>query len=74
MFSFSVIQNREQVILEAGYPEGEHGIGKVFSISEPYIHAIVNQTGPFGDFEHEKIAPEYILIKNPGRAVCFQLS
>ena len=53
---FSVIQNREQAILEAGYPEGEHGIGKVFSSSEPYIHTIVNQTGPFGDFEHEKIS------------------
>lgn len=65
---FSVIQNREQVILEAGYPEGEHGIGKVFSISEPYIDAIVNQTGPFGDFEHEKIAHEYILIKNPRKS------
>ncbi len=62
---FSVMQDRQKVILEAGYPEGEHGIGKVFSTREPYIDKIVNQTGPFGDFEHEKIDPDYIFIKNP---------
>ena len=62
---FSVMEDRERVILEAGYPEGEHGIGGVFSVSEPYIDKVVNQTGPFGEFEHEKIDPDYILIKNP---------
>ncbi len=62
---FSVTEDRERVILEAGYPEGEHGIGRVFSVSEPYIDKVVNQTGPFGDFEHEKIDSDYILIKNP---------
>lgn len=62
---FSVMEDRERAILEAGYPEKEHGIGKVFSVSEPYIDKVVNQTGPFGDFEHETIDPDYILIKNP---------
>lgn len=62
---FSVMEDRERVILEAGYPEGEHGIGRVFSVSEPYIDKVVNQAGPFGEFEHEKIDPDYILIKNP---------
>ncbi len=62
---FSVMEDRERVILEAGYPEKEHGIGKVFSVSEPYIDKVVNQTGPFGDFEHETIDPDYILVKNP---------
>ncbi len=62
---FSVMEDRERVILEAGYPEREHGIGKVFSVNEPYIDKVVNQTGPFGEFEHEKIDPDYILIKNP---------
>jgi signal transduction histidine kinase len=62
---FSVMEDRERVILEAGHPEREHGIGKVFSVSEPYIDKVVNQTGPFGEFEHEKIDPDYILIKNP---------
>ncbi len=62
---FSVMEDRERVILEAGYPEREHGIGKIFSMSEPYIDKVVNQAGPFGEFEHEKIDPDYILIKTP---------
>ncbi len=62
---FSVSNDRNQVILEAGYPEEFHGIGKVFDVRTPYIDAILNQTGPFGEFEHEKIYPTYILISNP---------
>jgi signal transduction histidine kinase len=62
---FSVGEDRQYVILEAGYPEGQHGLGKTFSIEEPYVGALVNQTGPFGDFEHESIYPTYILIHNP---------
>jgi signal transduction histidine kinase len=62
---FSVMEDRDHVILEAGYPGIQHGIGKVFSVKEPYIDAIVNQTGPFGEFENEKIYPAYILIDNP---------
>lgn len=66
---FSVTEDREHVILEAGYPELQHGIGKVFRVAdEPYIHAIVNQTGPFGDFENEKIHPNYILIDRPQKS------
>ena len=62
---FSVMEDRQHVVLEAGYPETQHGIGKVFSVKEPYIDAIVNQAGPFGEFENEKISPAYILINNP---------
>jgi signal transduction histidine kinase len=62
---FSVMEDRQQVILEAGYPEVQHGIGKVFDVREPYINAIVNQIGPFGEFENEKVYPTYILISNP---------
>jgi len=62
---FSVDDGRQHVTLEAGYPEVHHGIGKVFSVQEPYIHTIVNQTGPFGEFENEKIYSNYILIDNP---------
>jgi signal transduction histidine kinase len=51
--------------LEAGFPEEKHGIGAVFSVKEPYIDAIVNQRGPFGQFQNEKIYPTYILIHNP---------
>jgi signal transduction histidine kinase len=63
---FSVSEDRQHVILEAGYPEIQHGIGKAFSVKEePYIDGVVNQTGPFGEFENEKIFPSYILIHNP---------
>jgi signal transduction histidine kinase len=62
---FSVMADRQHVVLEAGYPEVQHGLGKVFSVREPYIEAVVNQKGPFGEFEHEKIYPTYILITDP---------
>ena len=62
---FSVMEDRQHVVLEAGYPEKQHGIGKVFDVKEPYINAVVNQAGPFGEFENEKIYPAYILINNP---------
>jgi two-component sensor histidine kinase len=62
---FAVMQDRQHVVLEAGFPEEQHGIGKVFSVKEPYIDTIVNQRGPFGEFENEKIYPTYILIHNP---------
>ncbi len=62
---FSVSEGRDHVVLEAGYPETHHGLGKAFSVKEPYIDAVVNQAGPFGEFDHEKIFPSYILIHNP---------
>ena len=62
---FSVMEDREHVMLEAGFPETQHGIGQIFSVKEPYLQAVVNQAGPFGDFENEKIHPSYILIRNP---------
>ena len=62
---FSVTEDRQHVTLEAGYPEIEHGIGATFSVKTPYIGAVVNQTGPFGEFENEKIYPTYILIIDP---------
>jgi len=66
---FSVSEDRQQVVLEAGYPEIQHGIGQTFSVKhEPYIDAVVNQAGPFGEFENEKIFPSYILIHNPQKS------
>jgi len=63
---FSVMEDRRHVALEAGFPEIQHGIGKILEVTEsPYIHTIVDQTGPFGDFENEKIYPTYIHILNP---------
>jgi signal transduction histidine kinase len=34
-------------------------------VKEPYIDAVVSQSGPFGEFENEKVYPAYILISNP---------
>ncbi len=66
---FSVMEGRRQVILEAGYPEAQHGIGKIFDVKEsPYIRTIVDQTGPFGEFDHERIYPHYVHILNPQRS------
>jgi len=63
---FSVTEDQEQIILEAGYPQTVHGIGKVRSVKEElYAKVIVDQTGPFGTFENEKIFAHYILITNP---------
>lgn len=63
---FSVTEDQEQIILEAGYPQTVHGIGKVRSVKEElYAKVIVDQTGPFGSFENEKICANYILITNP---------
>ncbi len=63
---FSVGEDRKHVVLEAGYPEEQHGIGKVLWVkNEPYIDALINQAGPFGEFENEKMFPSYILIHNP---------
>jgi hypothetical protein len=65
---FSVMENSEQVILEAGYPEAEHGIGKIFSVEEPYINAVVNLNVPLGDFENETVRYNYIFIKDPRKS------
>jgi hypothetical protein len=62
---FSVMEDQEAALLEAGFPEIEHGIGKTFSLKEPYINVIVNETGPFGCFENEEIYPTHVHIKNP---------
>ncbi len=62
---FAVMEDRQNVVLEAGFPEVQHGIGKIFSMQEPYIDAVVNQRGPFGEFEYERIYPTYIHIHHP---------
>ena len=62
---FSVMPDREHVVLEAGYPEIEHGIGKVFPLDLPYIRALVQQTGPFGEFGSDRVYPSYIMITKP---------
>lgn len=71
---FSVMEDRQQVVLEAGFPETQHGIGKIFEVKEsPYIRTIVDQTGPYGEFEHEKIYPNYVHILNPQKSALLPL-
>ena len=66
---FSVMEDRKHVVLEAGFPELQHGIGKVFEVANaPYIQTIVDQIGPFGEFENEKIFPTYLHILNPQKS------
>jgi len=65
---FSVKRDQREIILEAGYPEWGHGIGKTRSIDEPYTKAIIGQTGPFGEFEFEKVYPHFVLITDPPRS------
>jgi len=66
---FSVVEDRQHVVLEAGFPEVQHGIGKILEVAKaPYIQTIVDQTGPFGDFENEKISPTYVHILNPQKS------
>jgi GAF domain-containing protein len=65
---FSVQEDRHHVVLEAGYPELQHGIGKIFTVEEPYIDAIVNQRGPFGEFGADIVHPSYILITHPSES------
>lgn len=62
---FSVTDDRKYVVLEAGFPEALHGIGKILSTDERYLQLLVHETGPFGDFEHETIHASYILIHHP---------
>jgi signal transduction histidine kinase len=62
---FSVTEDRKHVVVEAGFPESLHGIGKILSTEERYLHLLVHQTGPFGDFEHETVHASYILIHHP---------
>jgi hypothetical protein len=62
---FSVMEDQECIVLEAGFPEMDHGIGKTFSLKDSYINMIVNETGPFGRFKNEEVYPTYVHIRNP---------
>jgi signal transduction histidine kinase len=65
---FSVAEDREQVILEAGYPEGtgHHGIGRRISIaSEPVFQLILNRGGEVQETGRDVITPSYILVADP---------
>jgi signal transduction histidine kinase len=65
---FSITNDLNTVILEAGYPESEsyHSIGKRFSIkSEPAYERLLNLTGQEEESPYDVVTSEYILVVDP---------
>jgi signal transduction histidine kinase len=65
---FSVSEDHQHVVLEAGYPEtfGYHGIGKNFPVkSEPAFEMILGQEANLEETPFEVVTPAYILIIDP---------
>ncbi len=68
---FSVSDDLQHVVLEAGYPEsvGYHGIGKRFSIrSEPAFGRILNPEKPLPQSPFEVATLSYLLVIDPQRS------
>ena len=68
---FSVTDDLEHVVLEAGFPEsGEyHGIGRTFPIqSEPAFELILNLRGSFEESPYEVFTGSYLLVMDPRRS------
>ncbi len=65
---FSVSADRRHVQIELEYPAGQdmHQMCCVYSIDDyPYFRALLDETEKRGDYECERIAPSYLLIKDP---------
>lgn len=70
---FSLMEDRENVLLEAGYPEhvGYHGIGKSFSIkSEPAFELVLRRKAYDKQSPHEVVTRSYVLIMDPMKSEC----
>jgi signal transduction histidine kinase len=68
---FSVSQDQEHIVLEAGYPDtpGYHGIGKSFSVkSEPVFEIILGRKSYDRETPFEVVTPSYLLIIDPQRS------
>ncbi|MEJ2724154.1 MAG: HAMP domain-containing sensor histidine kinase [Deltaproteobacteria bacterium] len=68
---FSVSENFEHVVLEAGYPDypGYHGIGKHFSISsEPAFEVILRRRSYDETSPYEVVTPSYVLVVDPQKS------
>jgi len=69
---FSLSDDMEHVVLEAGYPErvGYHGIGKRFRIdSEPAFELVLGQRGYSQETPFEMVTPSYVLVVDPQRTM-----
>lgn len=65
---FSVTEDMEHVVLEAGYPDsaGYHGIGKSFSVaSEPVFEMVLSRKFLGEESPNEVITPSYVLVRDP---------
>lgn len=68
---FSVTNDLENVVLDAGYPDSiqYHGIGKRFSVhSEPVFEIILNLRDYTGDSIYETVTQSYALVIDPQRS------
>ncbi|MBN2123268.1 MAG: GAF domain-containing sensor histidine kinase [Deltaproteobacteria bacterium] len=68
---FSVTDDMETVILEAGYPDyvGYHGVGKRFSIiDEPAFEVVLNRITGVVESPYEVITQSYVLVVDPQRS------
>ena len=68
---FSITEDFNNVILEAGYPErgGYHSIRKSFPVStEPVFELLTNLKEYSGDSAYEMVTPSYILIVDPQKS------
>jgi signal transduction histidine kinase len=69
---FSVSENLEHVVLEAGYPEtsGYHGIGKSFLVkSEPAFELVLRRRILTEESPYEVVTPSYVLIVDPQKSL-----
>ncbi len=68
---FSISNNLENIVLEAGYPVSEgsyHNIGVRFSVkSEPVFEILLNLMDYTGDSIYEIVSQSYLLIVDPQR-------
>ncbi len=68
---FSVSPDRENVVLEAGYPatSGYHGIGKTFPVkSEPAFELVLEKERDDEPSPYEVVTPTYVLVIDPQRS------
>ena len=67
---FSISDDYEYVILEAGYPEtGYHSIGKRFPVKgEPAMELLLNLRDYSGDSAYELVTPSYLLVVDTQRS------
>jgi len=68
---FSVTNDLQRVILEAGYPDStsHHGIGKIFPVkSEPAFELVLGLRKYTDESPHELVTSSYVLVINPQKS------